>query len=142
MMMGTSQAPKKCECGPRLLIDYLVAFKNVRELRVSLFASHYIRGSIGSPARHFGHFQPTLRCLCLRTWLTNPWDLVVFIGFFPFLEDVTIEMLNPYTMVGPYNPLTPPENEPQGLEPAVLPHFEGPCNCASSLLRIICPGII
>lgn len=101
------------------IFDHLIAFKNVRQLEILLFATHYVRDPLISPARHFGHFQPTLRCLHLRTWLLNPRDLIAFLAFFPLLDDATIEAMDPYTLH------TLPENEPKGLEPAALSPFRG-----------------
>ena len=102
------------------IFDYLIAFKKVRELRVSLFATHYVRHPLTSPARYFAHFQPTLRSLSLQTWLKNPWDLITFITFFPLLEHLAIGNLNPFE-----HPPTLPESEPERPEPAALSPFRG-----------------
>jgi len=102
-----------------VIFDDLISFKEVRELRVSLFATHYVRHPLISPARHFAHFQPTLCSLYLWTWLKNPWDLVAFIAFFPLLEDLTIEVPNTYDLP------KLPESEPEGPDPVALSPFRG-----------------
>jgi len=71
----------------------LVGFKNVRELQVPLFATHFAREDPTLSSRYFSHFQPTLRCLHLKTLLENPKDLIEFIAFFPLLEEVSIEAI-------------------------------------------------
>jgi len=101
------------------IFDDLIAFNKVRELRISLFATHYVRHPLMSPTRYFAHFQSTLRSLCLETWLKNPWDLVTFIAFFPLLEDPNIQMLDTYDLP------TLPESEREGSEPAALSPFQG-----------------
>ena len=101
------------------IFDYLVAFKNVRQLIISLFATHYVNHPLASPARYFAHFQPTLRSLRLSTWLTNPWDLITFLALFPLLEDVEIEMLDTYGLP----PL--PESESEGSESTAISPFRG-----------------
>ena len=100
--------------------DYLLAFKNVRRLKIPLFATHYVRNPLTSPSCYFAHFQPTLRVLHLKTISSNPWDLVTFIAFFPLLEDVTVEMIN---VSHPYYVL--PESEPKGVEPTSPSSFRG-----------------
>ena len=96
------------------ILDRLIAFKNVRQLEAFLFATHYVRHPLASHAHYFGTFQPTLRSLNLKTCLTNPWDLITFIAFFPLLEDITIQVNNPYS------PSEFPENKREGFEPAAL----------------------
>ena len=88
---------------------------NVRQLGTSLFATHYIRNHLASPARYFAHLQPTVRFLYLSTWLKNPWDLIVFV---PLLGDVTIEMLGTHSL--------PPllDSEPEGTEQLKSHRFE------------------
>ena len=81
--------------------------------------NYLVRGPLVSPAHRFGHFQPTLCCLHLRTWLLNPRDLIASPALFPLLDNTTIEAMDPYT------PHTLPENEPKGLEPAALSSFRG-----------------
>jgi len=100
------------------IFDVLIAFKKVRALKIPLFATHYVRHPLTSPARYFAHFQSTLRSLCLETWWKNPWDLITFITYFPLLEDLTIQMLSTY-------PPTLPESVPEGPEPPALSPFQG-----------------
>ena len=101
------------------ILGHLIAFKKVRNLTISLFATHYVRNPLVSPARYFAHFQPTLRSIYLTTCLTNPWDLITFIAFFPLLEDLTIQILDAYDLPAL------PESEPEGPEPAALSQFRG-----------------
>lgn len=101
------------------IFDHLIAFKNVRQLKILLFATHYVRDPLTSPARHSGHFQPTLHSLHLRTWSLNPRDLITFLAFFPFLDNITVETVDPYTLH------TLPGNELEGLESATLSPFRG-----------------
>ena len=101
------------------IFDDLVAFREVRELRISLFATHYVRHPLTSPARYFTHFQPTLRSLYLETWSQNPWDLITFIAFFPLLEDLTIEIPSAYNLP------TLPKSEPVEREPVAFSPFRG-----------------
>ena len=101
------------------IFDYLIAFKNIKKLRIPLFATHYVRHPLTPLAHYFGHFQPTLRSLHLETWLTNPWDLITFIASFPLLEDVTIQPIDSYNLP------TLQENKPEGFKPAALLPFRG-----------------
>ena len=101
------------------IFDHLIAFKNVRELKIPLFASHFVRHPLMSPIHYFAHFRPTLRSLELETRLKNPWDLMTFIAFFPLLECVTIKMRHTRELD------TVAEREAEGFEPAALPPFQG-----------------
>ena len=101
------------------IFDHLVAFTKIRELKISLFATHFVRHPIMSPTHYFAHFQPTLRSLRVGTWLKNPWDLITFIALFPLLEDLTIEMLNHFDIP------TLPKSKPAGHEPTALSPFRG-----------------
>jgi hypothetical protein len=101
------------------IFDYLVAFKNVRELKIPSFASYFVRHPLSSPTHYFAHFRPTLRFLELETRLENPWDLMTFIAFFTLLEGVAIKMLDTRELD------TVAESEPEGFEPAALPPFQG-----------------
>ena len=97
------------------ILDYLMAFSNIRELKFDLDPSHFISRDLTLAFRYFSHFRPVLRSLDLTTTATNPKDLVVFLTFFPFLEDVSISFCDsgpetvPSSRVEEFdpNPLTP-----------------------------------
>jgi hypothetical protein len=72
------------------IFDAFVAFKNVKVLQLVLFATRFVDPDLTLTSRYFAHFQPTLRSLQLGTPTGNPKDLIAFISFFPFLEDVTL----------------------------------------------------
>ena len=99
------------------ILNHWVAFKNVRELRVRLFATHFVKDPT-LPSRYFSHFQPTLRRLHLKTRLENPKDLIIFIAFFPALEEVSIEVLSP-------KPPSLPDSKPEGFDPDLLSPLRG-----------------
>ena len=42
------------------IFDHFIAFKNIRRLRASLFATHYVRHPLTPRARYFAHLQLTL----------------------------------------------------------------------------------
>jgi len=100
------------------IYDYLMAFKNVKELQISLFAPHFTREDLTLPSRYFSHFQPTLRCLHLKTLLENPKDLVKFIAFFPLLEEVSIETIF-------FRLPSLPDGESDWFDPDLLSPFRG-----------------
>ena len=72
------------------IFDHFTAFSKVRELRIRLDTSHFVDRNLTSTSRYFSHFRPTLRSLDLTTFDRNPKDLVAFITFFPFLEELSL----------------------------------------------------
>ena len=72
------------------VLDAFMAFKNVRGLRLQLSATHFVGLDFTLTSHYFAHLQPTLRSLQLMTPRNNPKDLIAFIAFFPFLEEVTL----------------------------------------------------
>jgi len=74
------------------IFDAFVAFKNVRNLGFTPFATHFVNPDLSLTSRYFAHFQPTLRSLELLTPTNNPKDLIAFIAFFPFLGQVTFDL--------------------------------------------------
>jgi len=77
------------------IFDHLMAFNNVRELKLDLDAFHFVNHDFMLASRYFFHFQPVLRSLHLTTSARNPKDLIVFIAFFPFLEEVSLSFCDP-----------------------------------------------
>jgi len=81
------------------IFEVFVAFKNVRDLKLALLATDFVNLDLTLTSRHFTHFQPTLRSLQLTVPTNNPKDLITFIAFFPFLEEVTLEFFRPFKQV-------------------------------------------
>jgi hypothetical protein len=98
------------------IYGHLLAFKNVEELQVRLFATHFVREGPTLFSRYFSHFQPTLRRLHLQTSLENSKDLITFIASFPLLEEVSIDSLS--------LPLLP-EIKSEGFDPDLLSPLKG-----------------
>ena len=72
------------------IIDHFMAFRNVRELKIRLDTFHFVDCNLRSISRYFSHFKSTLRSLDLTTSDRNPKGVVVFITFFPFLEELSL----------------------------------------------------
>lgn len=72
------------------ILDHFMAFRNVRELKIRMDTFHFIDRDLRSTSRYFSHFQPTLRSLDLTTFDRNPKDVIIFITFFPFLEELSL----------------------------------------------------
>ena len=101
------------------IYDHWMAFTNVREFRAHLFATHFMKDPT-SLSRYFSHFQSTLRCLDLQTWLGNPKDLITLVAFFPLLEEVSIEMLSPSAPS-----IRVPDSKSEGFNPELLSPLRG-----------------
>ena len=87
--LGTSARGRQ---GIEDIYDHWIAFKNVRKLQASISTTPFIRRSCALLTHYFAQFRSTLRCLDLSTPLQTPKDVITFIAFFPFLEEVSIEM--------------------------------------------------
>lgn len=99
------------------IYDHWMAFKNVEELQARLFTTHFVQDPM-LLSRYFSHFRSTLRYLRLETWLENPKDLIAFVAFFPFLEEVSIETLS-------HDPPSLPDSKSEGLDPGLLSPLRG-----------------
>jgi len=77
------------------IFDHLMGFRNIRELRLYLDTSHFVNRDLALASHYFFHFQQVLRSLHLITFAGNPKDLVVFLTFFPFLEEVSLSFCDP-----------------------------------------------
>jgi hypothetical protein len=75
------------------IFDHFAAFKNIRNLWLSIFGTNFINRDFALTSRCFPHFQPTLRSLKLTVPTNNLKDLIAFIAFFPLLEEVSIFFL-------------------------------------------------
>ena len=76
------------------IFDHFMAFRNVRELKIRLDTLHFVDRDLRSTSRYFSQFQPTLQSLDLTTFDRNPKDVIVFITFFPFLEELSLSFYN------------------------------------------------
>jgi len=77
------------------ILDHFMAFSNIREFRIRLDTFNFVDRDLTSTSHYFSHFQPTLRSLDLTTFDWNPKDLILFITFFPFLEDLSLLFYDP-----------------------------------------------
>ena len=118
--------------------DHLMAFKNVSDLRILLYATQFFQEDLALASRYFSNFRQTLRCLHLKTWLTNPKDLITFIAFFPLLEEVSIDghaISDPLPF--PYHMLEGPGPDPCSLFKGSLRlnRFQSKNNFATELVK-------
>ena len=72
------------------IFDHFTAFSKVRGLRIHLDTFHFVDRDLTSTSCYFSHFRPTLQSLDLTTFGGNPKNLLAFITFFPFLEELSL----------------------------------------------------